>query len=73
MMTYLTALNSKNVCELYTVECVPKIKFIYSIISDSIYGAMCIRLTQFSCDDRDNVYFILLSPTNRKYEMLSIV
>ena len=39
----------------------------------SLYGAVCLQLTQFSCDDRDNVYFILLSSSNRKYESLTIV
>ena len=38
----------------------------------SLYGAVCLRLTQF-CDDRENVYFILLSSSNRKYESLTIV
>ena len=31
-------------------------------------------ITQFSCDDRENVYFILLpSSSIRKYESLTIV
>ena len=38
----------------------------------SLYGAVCLQLTQF-CDDRENVYFILLSSSNRKYESLIIV
>ena len=32
-----------------------------------------LQLTRFSCDDRENVYFILLSSSNRKYESLTIV
>ena len=39
----------------------------------SLYGAVCLQLTQFSCDDRENVYFILLSSSNRKFESLTIV
>ena len=39
----------------------------------SLYGAVCLQLTQFSCDDRGNVYFILLSSSNRKYDSLTIV
>ena len=39
----------------------------------SLYGAVCPQLTQFSCDDRENVYFILLSSSNRKYDSLTIV
>ena len=38
-----------------------QIKTILTIILYSIYGAVCIQFTQFSCDDRENVYFILLS------------
>ena len=53
--------------------CVFKIKTILSIILYSIYGAVCLQLTQFSSDDRENVYFILLSSSNRKYESLTIV
>ena len=52
---------------------VSKIKTILSINFDSIYGAVCLQLTQFSCDDRENVYFILLSSSDRKYESLTIV
>ena len=44
-----------------------------AIIFYSIYGAVCLQLTHFSCDDRENVYFILLSSSNRKYESLTIV
>ena len=52
---------------------VSKMKTILSITLYSIYRAVCLQLTQFSCDDRKNVYFILLSPSNRKYESLTIV
>ena len=31
------------------------------------------RPDMISCDDRENVYFILLSSSNRKYESLTIV
>ena len=53
---------------------VPKIKTILWIIFYSIYGAVCLQLTQLSFDDREDVYFILLSSSsNRKYESLTIV
>ena len=59
---------------VYAAECVSKIKTILSIIFYSIYGAACLQLTQFSYDDdRENVYFILLSSSNRKYDSLTIV
>ena len=57
----------------YMMPSVSKIKTILSIIFYSIYGAVCLQLTRFSCDDRENVYFILLSSSNRKYESLTIV
>ena len=57
----------------YMLLCVSKIKTILSIILYSIYGAVCLQLTQFSSDDRENVYFNLLSSSNRKYESLTIV
>ena len=73
MQTYLKALNYWNARQVYDAECVSKIKTILSIIFYSIYGAVCLQLTQISCDDRENVYFILLSSSNRKYESLTIV
>ena len=63
--------NYYNTCQVYAAERVCKIKTILSIIFHSIYGAVCLQLTQFSCDDHEKVYFILLS--NRKYESLKIV
>ena len=58
---------------VYGAVCVSKIKTILSIILYTIYGAVCLQLTQFSSDDRENVYFILLSSSNWKYESLTIV
>ena len=52
---------------------VSKIETTLAIISHSIYGAVCLQLTQLSCDDCENVYFILLSSSNRKYESLTII
>ena len=50
-----------------------KIETIFAISFDSIYGAVsCLQLTKLSCDDCENVYFILLT-SNRKYESLTIV
>ena len=73
MQSYLKALSYWNACQVYAAACVSKIKTILSIIFYSIYGTVCLQLTRFSCDDRDNVYFILLSSSNRKYESLTIV
>ena len=67
---YLKALNHSNV---YAAECVTKIKNILSIIFYWKYVAVCLQLTRFSCDGRENVYFILLSSSNWKYESLTIV
>ena len=65
--------TTKMLSQIYAVECVSKIKTILSIIFCSIYGAVCLQFTQFSCDGRENVYFILLSSSNRKYESLTMV
>ena len=51
---------------------VSRINQILSIIFYSMYGAVCLHLTHF-LTDRGNVYFILLSSSNRKYESLTIV
>ena len=39
---------------------VSEIKTILSIMFCLIYAAVCLQLIQFCCDDRENVYFILL-------------
>ena len=54
---------------------VSKVQSSISIIFYLIYGAVCLQLTQFFCDDHENVCFILLSSSNRKYryELLTIV
>ena len=54
MQTYLKVLNFSNACHVPSVECVPKIKWILSIIFHTIYAAVCIQLTHFSYDDWDN-------------------
>ena len=59
--------------QVYAAECVSKMKTILSIIFCSLHGAVCLQFTQFSYDDRENVYFILSSSSNRKYESLTIV
>ena len=61
------------VSQVYDAECVSKIKTILSVIFCSLYGAVSLQFTQLSCDDCENVYFILLSSSNRKYESLTIV
>ena len=50
-----------------------EIKHILSVIHYTIYGAVHFQLTHFPCDDSKNVHFVLLSSSNRKYEILSIV
>ena len=60
-------------CQIYFVECVNKIKHIFSVIHYTIYGSVCFQFTHFPCDDWENIHFVLLSSSNRKYELLSIV
>ena len=59
--------------QVYNAEYVSKLKKIISIIFCLLYGAVCLQFTQLSRDDCENVCFILLSSSNRKYEPLTIV
>ena len=61
------------VCQVHSVECASKIKSVLSIIFHVIYGAVCIQLTHFSCDDCENMLHFILSSSNRKYEPFAIV
>ena len=49
-----------------------KIKSILSIIFYSLYGILCLQLTQFP-GDPENVYFILLSSSILRFELLTVV
>ena len=48
--------NSINACQIYFVECVSKIKHIFSVIHYTMYGAVCFQFTHFSCNDWENIY-----------------
>ena len=56
VQTYLKTLNLANVCQIYFVECVSKIRHILSVIHYTICGAVCFQFTHFPCDDWDNIY-----------------
>ena len=56
VQTYPKALNLKNSCQMYFVECVTTIKHILSVTYDTIYGAVCFQCTHFTCYDGDNIY-----------------
>ena len=62
-----------NACQIYFVECVSEIKHILSVIHYTIYGAVCLQFTHFPCGDWEDIYFVLSSSSNRKYELLPIV
>ena len=63
-----------TVIAIYLCVCVSKIKQIFSAIHYTIYGAVCFQFTHFTCDDWENIHFVLLSSSsNRKYALLSIV
>ena len=53
----LKALDLSNVCQVYPVECVSKIKPVLAIILYTIYGTVCFLLTHLSCDEYEYVYF----------------
>ena len=57
----------------YFIECASKIMHILLVIQYTICGALCVQFTHFPCDDCENEYFVFLSPSNRRYEALSIV
>ena len=44
-------LRINNACQVFSVECVSKMKSILSLY----YRGLCFRLTHFSCDDFDNM------------------
>ena len=47
--------------QIYFVECVSKIKHIFSVIHYTICGAVCFQFTHFPCGGRDNtcqIYFV---------------
>ena len=74
VQTYLKTLSLLNACQIYFVECVSKIKHIFSAIHCPLYGAVCLQFTHFHCDDWENIRFVLSSSSsNRKYEQKSIV
>ena len=58
---------------MYMLQCVCLRLRQFSPLSFIQYMGLCLQLTQFSCYDRENVYFILLSSSNRKYESWTIV
>ena len=45
MQTYLQTVNLYNACQICFVECVSKIKHIFSVIHYTIYGAVCFQFT----------------------------
>ena len=80
-------MNLEKPCQIYFVECVSKIEHILSVIRyaiygtehilsvirHAIYGTVCFQFTHLPCDDVENICFVLLSSSNRKYEISPIV
>ena len=74
VQTYLKPLNLWNVCQIYFVECVSKNKHILSVIHHTICEAVCFSVYPFLLWWlREYIYFVLISSSNRKYELLPIV
>ena len=46
-----------------------KIRHINSVIHYTIYETVCFQFTHFLCGDWENIQFVLLSSSNRKYEL----
>ena len=66
---YRKTLNLYNACQIYFVECVNKIKHIFSVIHYIIYGDVCFQFTHSPCGGWENIHFLLLLSSNRKYEL----
>ena len=49
-----------------------RIKNILSFIHYTIYGAVCFQFTYFTCDDWENICFVLLSSSHGEFELISI-
>ena len=59
---------------IYFVDCVSKIGQILSVIHYTICGAVCFHFYPFLLWSlREYIYFVLLSSSNRRYELLPIV
>ena len=56
VQTYLKTLDLWNVCQIYFVECVSKIKHIISIILYTIYEFLCFQFTCFPVVMIEKVY-----------------
>ena len=67
VQTSLKTLDWWNACHIYSVECVSENKHILSVIHYIIYWAVCFQITHLSGDDWENIYFVLLSSSNRQY------
>ena len=46
----------KSACQIYFIECVSKIKDVFSVIHYTMYGAVCFQFTHFPCDDWKHTY-----------------
>ena len=73
VQTYLTTLNSWTASQIYFVECVIKTRHILLVIHYKIRGAVCFSLPISLWWLKEYIYFVLLSSSNRKYELLPIV
>ena len=56
VQTYLKTLNLSNASQIYSVDCVSKIKHILFVIHYTIGGAVCFQFTHFPGDDWENEY-----------------
>ena len=55
VQTYQKTLNLWNACQIYSVDCVSKIKHILSVIHHTIWWDVCFQFTHSPCVDSDNV------------------
>ena len=61
----------KCLWDVFCRVCVCEIEHIFSVNHYTIYGAVCFQFTHLPCDDWDNIYFVLISSSNRKFRIRS--
>ena len=74
VQTYLKTLNLKLKMPVkYILSSVWVKLSIFSQLSIIQYMGLCIQFTHFPCDYWENIHVVLLSSSNRKYELYAIV
>ena len=60
MQINMKALHIQNDCQVYSLDCLSKIKSILSIISYALDGDMSFKLARSACDECDNMCTLII-------------